>query len=59
MAFADKYITADMMLVESSSMIASSPDSPALEVPEKILISNDAFAIGEMLELLSNTMRGK
>ena len=49
MAFKDKYTTADNLEV---SMLM---DKDTKE-KNKIIISNDAMAIGEMLELLCNKM---
>ena len=50
LAFRDKYSTSELVAKDMS-----------LEKKEKdkIILSNDAMAIGEMLELLINTMRGR
>ena len=50
MSFKEKYTTADVL----SEKIALDKDS---KEKDKIIISNDAMAIGEMLECLINTMR--
>lgn len=48
MGFSDKHTTADKISKDSSQ---------EKKEKDKIVISNDAFALGELLECLINTMR--
>lgn len=50
MSFKEKYTTADVLSVEVLI------DKNTKE-KDKVILSNDAYAIGELLETLINTMR--
>ena len=50
MVFHENYTTTEKI---------SKDDSPEKKESKKIVLSNDAFAVGELLELLINTTRNK
>ena len=65
MSFKDKYTRNDLVLAEQNVLSSMKPDEldtldkDFIKESDKIILSNDAFALGEALEALINTMRNK
>jgi hypothetical protein len=58
--FKDEYTTTDLVLEESlvlnDSVVEENPVNPE---KDKIVLSNDAYAIGQLLESLINALRSR
>lgn len=65
MGFKDKYTRDDLIFKENSVLASmkseelSSMDKDFVKESDKIILSNDAYALGELLEALINTMVNK
>lgn len=58
MSFKDEYTT-DFLVQQSSGVVLVGPEGESLPNPEesKMVLSNDAYALGLLLETLINTKR--